>query len=119
MSTPSTPHPSLWSKISNFFHTAEVKVSAVFIALFGKQAATQFAQASLALLKSAEGKIVLDAVEAVQSLAGSGADKRNAAFTQIMTDLKAQGKSVAESEINMLIELAVQFLKGNIAPAQS
>lgn len=108
---------SLFSKIANFVHTAAVKVSDVFVKLVGKDAAKKFGQASLALLKSAEGKIVLDAVEAVQTLSTDGAGKRAAAFTQIVSDLKSQGLSLGNSEINLLIEVAVQFLKGAIATA--
>jgi hypothetical protein len=108
---------SLFSKIANFFHTAAVKVSDAFIAVFGKDAAEKFAQGALSLLKSAEGKIVLDAVEAVQTLSTDGAGKRAAAFEKILADFKTQGISVGESVINMLIELAVQYLQGSINPA--
>lgn len=108
---------NLFSKIAHFFHGAAVKVSAAFVAVFGKQAATQFAQGALALLQTAEGKIALDAVEAVQSLAVDGAAKRATAFAQILADTKAQGITVADSVVNMLIELSVAFLKGHIAPA--
>jgi hypothetical protein len=110
---------SLWSKISNFFHGAAVKVSDAFVTIFGKEAAHQFAQGALSLLKTAEGKIVLDAVEAVQTLSPSAdaAAKRAQAFQQIGNDFKAQGITVGESVINMLIELAVQFMKGSIGAA--
>ena len=108
---------SLFDKIKNFFHTAAVKVDAAFVKVFGKDAAEHFAQGALAVLKSAEGKIVLDAVQAVETLAVDGASKRAAAFEQILADFKTQGYQVGESLINMLIELAVQYLKGTIAPA--
>ena len=106
---------TLFSKIAHFFHGAAVKVSAAFVAVFGKEAATQFAQGAFALLKTAEGKIALDAVEAVQALATDGAGKRAAAFEKIAADFKVQGLTVGESMINMLIELAVQYLRGSIA----
>lgn len=108
---------SLWSKISNFVHGAETKVSAEFVKVFGPKAAHDFASASLQLLKTAEGKIVMDAVEAVQTLSSDGAGKRAAAFTQILTDFKGQGISLGNSEVNMLIELAVSTLKGTIGAA--
>ncbi len=109
---------NLWSKIENFIHGAAVKVEGAFVAVFGKDAAQQFAQGTLALLKTAAGKIVLDAVQAVETLnpTADGATKRAAAFTQVATDFKTQGIQVGESVISMLIELAVQFLKGTIAP---
>ncbi|MBV8807967.1 MAG: hypothetical protein JO033_04780 [Acidobacteriaceae bacterium] len=108
---------SLFSKIENFVHGAEVKVSADFEKLVGKERAQQFAQSALALLKTAEGKVVADAVEAVSTLATDGAGKRVAAVQKIGTDLKAQGITVAESLLNLLVELAVQALKGYFAAA--
>jgi hypothetical protein len=108
---------TLWSKISSFIHGAKVAVSAVFVKLFGQQAASDFAHASLALLKTAAGKIVLDAVDAAQTLATDGAGKRAAAFTKIVSDFQSQGISVGNSELNLLIELAVGALKGTIAAA--
>lgn len=108
---------SLWSKISGFVHGAAVKVDAVFVKIFGQQAAEQFASGALALLKTAEGKIVLDAVEAVQTLSTDGAGKREAAFTKIASDFKTQGISVGDSVINMLVELSVQHLRGAFVPA--
>jgi hypothetical protein len=108
---------TLWSKISSFIHGAKVAVSAVFVKLFGQQAASDFAHASLALLKTAAGKIVLDAVDAAQTLSTDGAGKRAAAFANILADFKGQGISVGNSEINLLVELAVSALKGTIAAA--
>lgn len=108
---------SLWSKISSFVHGAGVKVSGAFVKIFGQKAASDFAHASLSLLKSASGKIVLDAVEAVQTLSADGAGKRAAAFSKIVADFEGQGISVGNSEINLLIELAVGALKGTIAAA--
>jgi len=108
---------SLWSKIANFIHGAAVKVADAFVKIFGKDAAHQFAQGALAVLKTAEGKIVLDAVEAVDSLELDNAGKRSAAFEKIASDFKTQGYQVGESLINMLVEVAVQYLKGTIAPA--
>jgi hypothetical protein len=108
---------SLWKKISSFVHGAAVKVSDAFVKIFGKDAAHQFAQGTLALLKTAEGKIVLDAVEAVSTLSLDGAGKRAAAFEKIASDFTTQGYSVGENVINMLVELAVTYLKGTIAAA--
>jgi len=105
----------LAAKISNFIHGAGVKIADAFVHVFGKDAAQAFGQGVLRLLKTAEGKIVLDAVEAAQSLEADGAGKRAAAFEKIGADFKAQGISVGESVINMLIELAVQYLKGTVS----
>ena len=108
---------SLWKKIENFVHGTAVKVSDAFIKIFGKDAAHQFTQGALSVLKSAEGKIALDAVEAVESLALDGTAKRAAAFEKIATDFKTQGISAADSIINLLIETAVAYLKGNFGAA--
>jgi hypothetical protein len=108
---------SLFSKISSFVHGAAVKVSDVFVKIFGKDAAEKFAQGALALLKTAEGKLAIDAVEAVSSLSLDASGKRAAAFDKLASDAKAQGIEVSESIGNLLIETAVAFLKGHIAAA--
>lgn len=105
---------SLVSRISNYIHGSVVKVADAFVHIFGKDASQAFAQGALRLLKTAQGKIVLDAVEAVATLEADGAGKRAAAFEKIGADFKTQGISVGENVINMLIELAVQYLKGTI-----
>ena len=62
--TPPTPpaSASFWKRVGDFFHEAGNLVSEGFIKMFGKQAATQFASASLALLKTTVGQIALNAV---------------------------------------------------------
>jgi hypothetical protein len=107
---------SLLKKLENFVHGAEVKVSEAFVAVFGKQAAEQFAQGALGLLKTAEGQIVLKVVQAVETLGIDGAGKRASAFQQIVAEFKTQGLAVGESLINMLIEIAVAYLRGTVAP---
>jgi hypothetical protein len=110
---------SLWSKVSNFVHGAAVKIADAFVAIFGKDASHQFAQGALAVLKTAAGKIALDAVEAIEAMnpGADGASKRSQAFTKVASDFKAQGIQASESIIGMLIELAVQYLKGTIVAA--
>jgi hypothetical protein len=108
---------SLWSKITHFVHGAAVKVSAVFVKVFGQEAAHQFAQGALAVLKTDAGKLALDAVESVESLALDASGKRAAAFSKLASDAKTQGLDVADNVLNLLIETAVAFLKGHIAAA--
>ena len=105
---------SLFAKVETWFKGAEVTVSADFVKIFGADAAKQFAAGALALLKTAEGKIVTDAVEAIQTLSPSadGTSKKAQAFEKIVSDFKSQGVTVADSLINTLIELAVGLLKG-------
>lgn len=108
---------TLFQKLEGFVHTAAVKVSDAFVKLVGKETAQKFGQAALALLKTAEGKIVLDAVELIESLnpTADSASKRSQALVKIETDFKTQGLQVAQSIVGLLIEIAVQFLQGGIA----
>jgi len=96
-------------------------VADAFAKLFGTEAAQQFAQASLALLKSAIGGIVTKVVEDMQNTSLDSNAKREQAVVQILSIAAQEGIVVAESEVRLLIELAVQFVKGKvqIAPAPS
>lgn len=105
---------SFISKITGFFKGAAAKAGAVFVKIFGSQAAHDFAQSAEGLLKSALGQIAQDAVASVASLAISGADKRASAFNKLTSDAKNLGLSASEGIYNLLIELAVQRLKQNI-----
>lgn len=107
--------------ILDFFRKAKAKVSAFFVKVFGQEASQKFADGAVALLKTAAGVIVVDVVKAIElaNPMASPADKRNAAFQQIMADAKIQGLGLTSSVINLLIELAVQaILKQNIVPVQ-
>lgn len=92
-----------------------IHIKAGFLTLFGAEAAEKFGHASLDLLKSALGQIV---VSEVQALAGvstlDGAAKAAQAQGAIIEKAKGLGISVSTSIINLLIELAVQFVKGNL-----
>ncbi len=97
-----------------------VHVSDGFKALFGAQAAKDFGKASLELLKSAAGQIVTGAVAALMNVEMSGPDKKAAAFSAAVPALEQQGivlgKQIATRELNLLIELAVNSLKGAFMP---
>lgn len=108
---PSSPHKSLWNKVKDFFHTAGVDVSDVFVAIFGKAQATAFANSAKQLLETDLGQIARDAVKAAMS-AASGAEAHQQAFSQIVKEAAALGKSASTSLINMLIELAYQDVQG-------
>ena len=87
---------SLFAKIEAFVKGAEVVVSADFVKVFGATASKNFAVASMSLLKTAEGKIVTDAVSAAEALdpTATGAQKFSTALTSATADLKTQGVSV-------------------------
>ncbi|TMI88326.1 MAG: hypothetical protein E6H00_12905 [Bacillati bacterium ANGP1] len=107
---PSTAPTSFWKKIAGFFEKTGYYVSEAFQKLFGADAAKHFAVASLEVLKSDLGKIVIEAVHEASALA-AGIDKRAAAFAKIAVTAKAAGIDAKDSIVNMLIELAVQSVK--------
>jgi hypothetical protein len=59
---------SIIHKIISFTKSASVKVSHVFAELVGSDKAAAFGHAALDVLKTAEGKVVLDAVIALQAV---------------------------------------------------
>ena len=93
-----------------------IKAKNLFVSIFGSQAAQEFGSAALGLLKSALGQIV---VAEVQTLAGdntlTGVDKAAQAQASILKQAETAGITVSKSIVNMLIELAVQFISGNLA----
>jgi hypothetical protein len=105
----------IFQSIGHFFKHAAVWVSDQFVKLFGSDAANTFAVAAESLLHSAIGQIAWDAVNEAEKLA-AGTDKLGAAFAQIISTAATQGIAVKDSVVNMLIEVAVQKLKGSFGP---
>ena len=105
-----------FSAIGHFFKHLAVFVSDAFVAIFGSDIAHTFAVGAESVLKSELGKIAWTAVQEVQSLA-TGAEKQAAAFAKVAAGAKAAGIDAADSIINMLIEIAVQKIKGQFGPA--
>lgn len=103
---------SVWSKIGHFLKGLEVDVSDLFVKLFGADAAHNFAAAAESIIKTDLGKIAMEAVTEAQALA-AGVDKRAAAFTKIVSTATAAGLDVKDSIVNLLIELALQKVKGS------
>lgn len=114
--TPPVVPGSFWHRVAGFFHAAGHMVSDAFIKLFGKDAATHFASASLALLKTTVGQIAMDAVHEAAKVA-SEAEARGLAFSTILTEVKKLGLAAKDSEIYLLIEIAVQAVKGSFGTA--
>lgn len=102
---------SFFQKVESFFHDAAVDVSDAFVKLFGQAQAKAFATSAEAVLKTDLGQIAVAAVKAAEGLA-SGAEKRSAAFNQITTQAKASGIDAETSIVNLLIELALQAVRG-------
>jgi hypothetical protein len=90
-----------------------------FVALFGADVAKQFATASLAILKTALGQIVTQVVQDMSSSTLDSTSKREQAVVQILAIAGQQGIIVAESEVRLLIEIAVQFVEGKVSVASS
>lgn len=107
-----------FSAIGHFFKHIAVFVSDAFVKLFGSDIAHTFAVGAESLLNSELGKIAWTAVQEVQALA-TGAEKQAAAFGKIASAAKAAGIDAGESLINMLIEIAVQKIKGQFGPASA
>jgi hypothetical protein len=107
----------VWEKIVSLFRKTTTCVSHEFVRLFGEEEAEKFAKASEGILRSALGTIVMTCVKAVQTGANpktSNSDLRKQAFDAIVKAIETNGIKAAESLINMLIELALQVLKGKI-----
>lgn len=115
--TTATPQKtSFWSAIGHFFKNVEVTVSDAFVKLFGADAAHNLAVAAEGILKTDLGKIAWTVVNEVEAMA-AGTEKQAAAFSKIVTSATAAGIDAKGSIVNLLIELAVQKLKGSFGPA--
>lgn len=84
----------------------------LFLKLFGLEALIQFERAARLLLETQLGRIAWAAVQALASLNLENEEKRRQAFQWIATEARAAGLTVKDSLINLLIEIAVQRLKG-------
>jgi hypothetical protein len=104
---------SVFKSIGRGVKAAVKHIAAGFVALFGHDAASKFVKDSYVLLQSAVGKIVSQVVKDLSESSLDGAAKREAAVEQVLQLARQQAIEVAESEIRLLIELAVQFAKGN------
>lgn len=106
-------------KIGHGIKVVAIKVAHGFVAVFGEEAAQTFGHAALGLLKSALGQIVVAEVQALEGVSGlSGVEKLARAQAGILKQLEGAGMGASMSIINLLIEVAVQFVKGNLAAIQ-
>jgi len=107
---------NLVHKVAHFLHNAQLYVSDVFVALFGKDRAQAFGHAAVAILQTEAGKVALAVVEELEALvpALDGATKRAQAAAKLKSQLSASGHVIGDSLVNLLVELAVQTVKGAI-----
>ena len=102
--------------IESFFKALGSKIHAGLVSLFG-QSAIDAVEAQLKIIFQEDVQaIFLDAIQAAETLsiggaAATGSQKRDAAFAQIVSDLKTKGISLATSAVNLGIELIVGLLK--------
>lgn len=109
--TSATPKgPSFWSKVGSFFKHAGVAVAGWFESEFGDAAHT-FATGAEALLETQLGQIAQAAVAQAAGLENN-TEKASAAGAAIEAAAKQAGLALSDSLKNLLIELAVQKLKG-------
>jgi hypothetical protein len=101
--------------IGRFFHNVAHPFVVLFHKIVGSDAFKSFIGAAESLLESKLGVIAWDAVRWAGTLTADGAGKRAAAFKKIIEDAEAAGLDYKDSIINLLIEIAVQKLKGNAA----
>lgn len=84
----------------------------IFRALFGPEALASFERAAWELLRTQLGRIAWAVVQAMAQLNLPNDEKRRLAFARISSEARAAGLVVKDSIINLLIEIAVQRLKG-------
>lgn len=106
-------------KVGHEIKVVAEHIAAGFVTLFGKEVATNFAKASIDLLKTAAGQVAAEVVSELEQQAIDGLTKRSIAFGKIADVLKQQGLSASTSEINLLIEIAVTALKQHFLPASN
>jgi hypothetical protein len=108
------------SSIINFFEALGAKAYTDLCSIFGKTA-IDAVDAEIKTILQADVRVIFqDAITAAESLqidgtAASGAQKQSAAFAQITTDLKTQGKSFTSSMVNFGIELVLGLIRGQAA----
>lgn len=109
-------HETFLQHVKDLFEKVGYYVSEGFQKIFGEAASKKFAAGALALIKTDLGQVALAAVQEAEKLV-AGVDKRQAAFDAIAKSSIAEGKSLSTSLVNMLIELALQQVKGSFGTA--
>lgn len=102
--------------IGNFFKHLGGKIHDALVAIFGQSALDSVEAQIKTILTDDTREIFVDAIKLASTLKVGGADasgsaKRAAAFDQISTDLQKNGVSLADSVINLGIELVLGLLK--------
>jgi hypothetical protein len=111
---------SLVGKIEAGAEKIEHDTESILVKVFGSSAASAFEADLRSIFETDTLAIFTDAIGAVESLTigdtpATGAQKRDAAFSKIASDLSAAGKSMSTSVINLGIEMVVGLLKSKSA----
>lgn len=104
------------ANVGQFFKSLGGKIHAALVAVFGQSALDQVEAQIKQILADDVRVIFLDAITAAKTLLVGGSpasnqEKRDAAYGQIVSDLKGKGISLEESAINLGIELCYNLLK--------
>jgi hypothetical protein len=102
--------------LKNFFESLDVKVQTLLVKVFGQSAVDNLEAEIKSIFEADVQVIFVDAINLAEALTvggspASGAQKQAAAFSQIVSDLKTKGISLAENVVNLGIELVVGLLK--------
>jgi hypothetical protein len=108
---------SLKSKVLGFFGKVKAVASAVMIAVFGQKAATEFAEKALVLMQEEAGVIVRGVVAALENSSLSNAEKFQTAVRNSSNELLVAKKALPEALIGLLVQLAVNELRGHFTAA--
>lgn len=105
-----------FKKVGTAVKKVAVAVSDIFVKLFGSEAAKQFGEAALGLLKSELGQIAVLVVSQLSVTNLGTAVKREEAVLRILGAARSAGIEASESIVRLLVELVVTTLKGHVSP---
>lgn len=96
---------------SSIFHAVTHGVHEFLVRIFGQPALDKVDADVKQILSDEFLPIFKEAITEAGKLPGEGADKRAAAFNQIVSELKLAGKSLPAQVINLGVELVLGLLK--------
>lgn len=101
--------------VVSVFHAVTQKIHDILVGLFGQKALDTVDSQVKQILSADFLPIFKEAIEAAGNLPGEDSAKRTAAFSQIASELTAQGKSLPTQLINFGIELVYGLVKAKSA----
>jgi hypothetical protein len=104
---------SVLGEVGEFFKSFGGHIKSAFVKVFGEHVGEVLTQAAEQFVKTELGQVAVDVVKGLEASAGTGIDKKQAAFKQITQELEAQGKGLPTAAINFAIEFALQIIRGS------